>query len=151
MGGGRKWWQSRVDFGPTSAPGPVRYDFPFTGAKVKAEQRATRTASSMDHSLSMSDVSAVSGGGEARRPRRRVSGQKLPGLKQGREPQHRRKSTAECVSPRIFPLRCRLSPPALRSCKAFSLTPAARASLRNERPILWFQSANRTTSVCASL
>ena len=98
MGGGRKWWQSRVDFGPTSAPGPVRYDFPFTGAKVKAEQRATRTASSMDHSLSMSDVSAVSGGGEARRPRRRVSGQKLPGLKQGREPQHRRKSTAECVA-----------------------------------------------------
>ena len=83
--GPRKWWQSREDFGPASAPGPVRYAFPLTGVKVKEQQRAVRTASSLDlNSRSLGDVS--------RSTRRRSS--KLPGLKPRRQ---ERRTSFECV------------------------------------------------------
>ena len=62
--GPRKWWQPREDYGPASAPGPVRYAFPLTGVKVKEEQRGVRTASLLDlyRSRSLGDVSATQPG-----------------------------------------------------------------------------------------
>lgn len=88
MGRPRKWWQSREDFGPASAPGPVRYAFPLTGVKVKEEQRAVRTASSVElSSRSLGDVS---------RSIRRRSG-KLPGLKPRWQ---ERRTSFECVAAR---------------------------------------------------
>ena len=63
--GARRWWQGSVDFGAATAPRPVAYNFPFTGAKSRAEERARRTASSLSHSP----------------PRRRRTSGELPGLR----------------------------------------------------------------------